>query len=119
MIEKIVLDYLTEYFLPSNISVYTTVPKNPNPGLGTFIVIEKTGSGLSNKLRSAVIAVQSYAPSLLGAADLNEQVITAMMEITSLDVITKVSLNSDYNFTDESTKQPRYQAVFQLTYYER
>lgn len=119
MIEQVVLDYLMDHFVPLGIQVYTMLPENPNPPGDTFIVIEKTGSGLSNKLRSAVIAVQSYAPSLFGAADLNEQVIHTMMEITSLDIITKISLNSDYNFTDESTKQPRYQAVFQITYYER
>ena len=40
-----------------------------------------------------------------------------MLQIIELSEITRVDLNSDYNFTDETTKQPRYQAVFDLVHY--
>ena len=33
------------------------------------------------------------------------------------DVVIQARLNSDYNFTDQSTKQPRYQAVFDVIHY--
>ena len=35
----------------------------------------------------------------------------------NLDEIASVKLNSDYNFTDEETKQYRYQAVFDIKHY--
>lgn len=116
MIEKIVLDYLSAYFA-DEVTVHTVKPKNKNPFGGSFIVIEKTGSSLSNTLKSSVIAVQSYAPSLYEAAELNEMVKAAMLNIITLDDITRCALNSDYNFTDEDTKEYRYQAVFNLTHY--
>lgn len=122
MIEKIILDYLATVF--EGVPVYMEVPesnKNPNSVCGRgnkFIVIQKTGSSLSNKaIASATIAIQSYGPSLLEAAQLNSDVIEAMLSIVSENDITNCSLNSDYEFTDPAKKQPRYQAVFDLGYY--
>lgn len=116
MIEKIVLDYLAEELDP--VPVYMQAPESiPNPGSAKFVVLEKTGSSLENHIFSAVIAVQSYAPTLYEAAVLNEAVKAAMLQIIELSEITRVDLNSDYNFTDETTKQPRYQAVFDLVHY--
>ena len=40
----------------------------------------------------------------------------AMDNIISLDSISKSKLNSDYNFTDTTKKQYRYQAVYDLVY---
>ena len=114
MIEQIVFDYLTSEL--EDIPVYMHVPET-NTGSETFVVLEKTGSSISNFIGEAMIAVQSYAPTLYEAATLNEQVKTAMFEIVSLDEVTAVMLNGDYNFTDESRKQPRYQAVFELSHY--
>jgi hypothetical protein len=51
------------------------------------------------------------------AATLNEQVKQAVFDSVSLDEITAVSLNSDYNYTDTATKRYRYQAVFVITHY--
>ena len=67
--------------------------------------------------RSATIALQSLADSLYNAAVLNEQVKEAAADMIELDKICRVSLNSDYNFTDIQTKQYRYQAVYDITYY--
>lgn len=116
MIEKVVYDYLNECKIAP---VKTELPESvPNPGSSAFIVVEKTGGGKVNHIHTATIAVQSYAPTLYEAADLNEDVKQAMFDIVSLNEISRSSLNSDYNFTDPSTKQYRYQAVFELTYYE-
>lgn len=116
MIEKIVLDFLTDELSPIPVSM--KVPEsNPNPGGEQFVVIEKTGSSVSNKICEATIAVQSYAPTLFQAATLNEQVLNTMFGIIELDSVTAVRLEGDYNFTDETRKQPRYQAVFVLSHY--
>lgn len=111
MIETIVLDYLSEAL---SIPVSMEVPENPPD---QFVVIEKTGGGEENHIKSATLAIQSIAPSLYEAAVLNEDVKTAMDGIAALDAIGRSSLNSDYNFTDTASKRYRYQAVFDLIYY--
>lgn len=121
MIERIIYDYMLEAFQGSGIGVYMQIPDpDPVPGdnPGPFIVIEKTGSSMENWICESTIAIQSYADSLYNAAELNAQVINAMLTgAVTLDEITRVDLNSDYNFTDTETKRPRYQAVFDVTHY--
>ena len=116
MIEKTIRDYLSEEL---NVPVLLEKPKNPNPSSSPkkFVVIEKTGSSLMNHLYTSMVAVQSYAASMYDAAELNYEVINAMMDLVTINEVSKVVLNSDYNFTDTSTKQPRYQAVFDITHY--
>lgn len=111
MIEKIVLDYLNETL---SVPVYLEKPTTP---ISEYIIIEKTGSGIENYIRSATIAIQSYADSLFYAAELNEKVKVAMDNIIVLDDVSKSELNSDYNFTDTTKKEYRYQAVYDLVHY--
>lgn len=113
MIEKTILDYLSAR-LP-DVPVKMEVPTN-RPAV--FIVIEKTGSSRVNHIDSATIAVQSYAESLYDAAALNEQVKAAMFDAITLDSISRAALNSDYNYTDTASKHYRYQAVFDVTFYD-
>lgn len=112
MIEKIILDYLNTT-LP-DVPVYMEVPED-RPAV--FVVIEKTGSSRINHIDSATIAVQSYAASLYDAAALNERVKATMLDAITLDSISRVALNSDYNYTDTASKHYRYQAVFDVTFY--
>ena len=83
----------------------------------SFIVLEKTGSGEENLIFSATIAVQSYAESLLSAATLNEQVKDVLLYGTTPPEITRIKLNSDYNYTDPDLDRYRYQAVYDITHY--
>lgn len=111
MIEQTVLEYLSEE-LP--VAVYmeeeTNMPEE-------YVLIEKTGSGKTNHICRATIAIQSYADSLYATANLNEKVKNAMDNIVVLDEISKCSLNSDYDYTDTSRKKYRYQAVFDIVHY--
>lgn len=111
MIEETVLKYL-EKNLP--VHVYMEVPERPEK---KYVIIEKTGSSKANYIETSTWAVQSYADSLYEAAALNENVKDAMEMIVTEDEICKCSLNSDYNFTDTTTKKYRYQAVFDLVHY--
>ena len=79
-------------------------------------MIEKTGGSRENFINSATIAIQSYAESLYKAAQLNDIVKDAMDHMAESTNIFKSSLNSDYNFTDTSTKKYRYQAVYDIYY---
>ena len=110
MIETIVLDYLSSV-LPEPCSL--EVPERPP---ARFVVLEKTGSSRENYINTASFAVQSYAPSLFEAAELNERVKAAMDDLILLPDIFSAKLDSDYNFTDTATKQYRYQAVYNITY---
>lgn len=113
MIEKTVLDYLEAAL---SVPVSMEVPEQPVPE--QYVVVEKTGGSRSNYLWSANIAVQSCARSLYDAACLNELVKAAMLGVVAIRNVTSCRLDTDYNFTDTTTKQYRYQAIFRITYLE-
>lgn len=111
MIEQIIRDYLQPIL---SVPVSTAHQKSDPE---TYVIIERVGGGSTNRVRTASVAIQSYAPTMYAAATLHESVLSAMDNIVELDAIGGISLNSEYNFTDEATKQPRYQALFDITYY--
>lgn len=113
MIEATIIDYLKGKTAASN-DVYAEIPKT-QPAM--FIVIEKTGSTTVDRITTSTIAVKSHAPSLLEAAALNEGVKAIMDQLPELPEVSSCNLNSDYNFTDPTSKKYRYQAVFQITHY--
>ena len=110
MIEKIVLDYLKQ----SISAVYMEVPREPPT---TFVIIERTGGTETNRIRSATLAIQSYAGTLYEAASLNETVKALMDGITALPSVSSCDLNADYNYTDTASKRYRYQAVYNVVYF--
>ena len=112
MIETIVRNYLDDAL---DVSVFLEVPLNPPE---TYVVIEKTGSSTENHIITAMLAIQSIAGSMYEAAELNEYVKEAMENIVELVEIGRCDCNSDYNYTDTRLKNYRYQAVFDIVYYE-
>ena len=111
MIEKTVIEYLSNKLsVPVYMERPATVPKE-------FVLVQKTGSSVENLIYSATFALQSYAPSKLKAAELNELVKNAMDGIIELNEISKSKLNSDYDYTDTDNKEYRYQAVYDLVHY--
>ena len=83
---------------------------------GSYVVIEKLGSYVENFTRHATIALKSYGATLLESAELNERVKSAMDDIIKKPEISCSKLNSDYNYTDTTTKKYRYQAIYDLVY---
>lgn len=110
MIEKIVLDFLNSKGFNTYCEEENNMPKE-------YVLIDKTGGGGDSMIRNATIAIQSFSISKIGAAELNEKIIAAMLDITELGDICRCELNSDYDFTDTQRKKYRYQAVFDITYY--
>lgn len=110
MIERTVIEYLQSHI---EIPCYLEIPLKPPD---RFVVLEKTGSSVSNLINTATIAIQSYGKTLAETIDLNENIKETMAGIINLDEIGGCHLNSDYNFTDTQTKKYRYQAVFDITY---
>lgn len=110
MIEKIIYDYLNSCMdVPVYMEKQDAMPE-------TYVLIEKTGSSVSNYIYSATFAIQSYSTSMYKASELNEIVKEKMDDLITLPNISKSSLNSDYNFTDTQTKKYRYQAVYDIYY---
>ena len=111
MIETITLNHLKAHM---SVPVHTQKPSNAPK---RYVMIDKTGSGESNHLPSATIAFRSYAESKYEAAKLNEELKSVVKKMVELDEVAGVKLNSDYNFTDTTTKEYRYQAVFDINHY--
>lgn len=111
MIEKLLIKYISSKL---NVDVVMELPEN---NFKKLILIEKVGSSENNFIKNAKIAIQSYAPSLLQASELNEKVKEIIRGLIELNDICKVNLESDYNFTDTSIKKYRYQAIFNIFYY--
>lgn len=116
MIEKTVLDYLNARLTTAN--AYVNVPYHKNPGQGLYVVIERTGTQRTDMLYASVIAVQSYAPSLFQAAELDEEVRNVMFGLpNNAREVSGIRLIGGSNFTDPEQRQPRYQAVFEIYHY--
>lgn len=112
MIEKTVLGHLSRCL---DVKCYM---ERPPSAVLPFVLIEKTGSSQNNNLSSATFAVQSYAKTMLQAAEINQLVKNAMNHLADMDDVSACHLNSDYNFTDTRTKEYRYQAVFDISYWD-
>lgn len=111
MIEKIVKKYLDEQLdVPSYFEHEKNMPES-------FVIIQKTGGGGSDYVRYSTFAFQSYAPSLQKAAELNEIVKKTIENLVSVNEVSGIHHNSDYNFTDTETKRYRYQAVYNINYF--
>lgn len=111
MIEAIIRDFLdSQIEAPVYLELPASIPD-------TYVSIERTGGGKTDHIKRATLAIQSYAPTMYGAAALNEIVKYAMEQAVTLDAVARARLDTDYNFTDQSTKKYRYQAVFDIIYY--
>ena len=111
MIAQLLLDYLSDNL--EGIHVGMEAPRQ----LTGYVLIDQTGSSRTNHIITTTITVQSYGASLYEAMALNERVKAVMDGFIEEDYVTKVSLETDYNFTNTETKQYRWQAVYQITHY--
>ena len=111
MIEKTVIDYLNTKL---DVTAYPQIPDRNIPA--SFVLVEKTGSSEKNYIETATIAIQSYAARIYDAMLLNEDVKSAMRDITAFTGVSHCGLVSDYNYSDAEKKKYRYQAVFQLAF---
>lgn len=112
MIEKEVLDYLTDKL---NCNVYLEEPDNEER---TYIVISKSSDYIIDHLNFATIDFYIYSDTLYNTSLFSEEVKRVMMNIIELNNISNVELNSLYNFTDTEKKKYRYFADFDIVYLE-
>ena len=111
MIEAFIIDYLGGLLTqPVSGSV-------PHPMPAEFVTVEKTGGSYRDKVHGATIAIQSWSTTRAAACDLNEAVKAAMDAIIDEPEVNACELNTDYNYPDLASNRPRYQAVFDVTYF--
>lgn len=110
MIETLIIDYLSEHL---EVFVGMEAPEQTTD----YVLIDKTGSSRTNHIITSSFAIQSYGATLYDAMSLNAEVTEAMEGFIELDQITKVELETDYNFTNTETKQYRWQSVYNITHY--
>lgn len=110
MIETLLIDYLSEHL---EVFVGMEAPEQTTD----YVLIDKTGSSRNNHIITSSFAIQSYGTTLYDAMLLNQEVTEAMSGLIELNQITRVELETDYNFTDTETKQYRWQAVYEITHY--
>lgn len=113
IIEELLRNFLSEKLA---YPVLTEIPDRDIPE--QFYLIEKTGGSISNHIERSTITIQSYGSSLYEASVLNEQ-LKYVMEYNAieLDEVSSINLDGDYNFTDTTTNNYRYQAVFNIVHY--
>lgn len=113
MVETALRAYLADVV---DVPVYLDTPPTHGP---SYVTIERVGSGRSDRLTTYRMAIQSYGSSKAEAAALNEAVKEAMLtDVVYMDDIGGIRLDSDYDYTDTSTKSYRYQAVYEVVYYD-
>ena len=82
-----------------------------------YVLVERKGMGEENHLGGSLFIFQSYAESMYESASLNKALISEFKGLISLDEMVKIKLNTDYVFTDVTSKKYRYQAVFDVKHY--
>ncbi len=110
MIETLLIDYLS-----NNLEVF--VGMEAPEQTTNYVIVDKTGSSRNNHIITSSFAIQSYGASLYEAMELNDEVTRVMEGFRELNQITRVELETDYNFTNTATKQYRWQAVYNITHY--
>ncbi len=106
MIEKKIRNYLEKAL---GVPVWVEHRENEPD---SFVIFEKTGGYIKDTIHHSTYAFQSYGKTLAEALKLNNKLLDYMMIFEDANV----RLNSNYNFTDTSTKRYRYQAILELIY---
>lgn len=111
MIEIIVKEFMEQRL---QVPLFMEYPKNPPD---SFVILKKGDSGRENFLDTAMFVVDSYGPSLLEAAQLNEQVKVILDDLYLLDAVSSSRRGGDYPAFDSKNKRHRYQAVQNISHY--
>ena len=114
MIEKTIRDFLAS----KGYEAYVQIAPTQAHG-NRYVVIQRTGTSLSNLVSGARIVVQSYAPTLYEAGTMSDELICLMCyRLTETKNISACRLENAYPQIDLRTKENRYQTVFYVTYME-
>ena len=110
ILEKKIIEYLSPLL---SVPVVTETPEDDT---ASYVRIERVGRAVRNRVTTDSIAFQSYGATMLEAAELDEEVQGRMEGFLSLDEISSVTLQSNYNATDTSNLKYRYQCIYDIVY---
>ena len=111
-IETKIINYLNK----NGFQAYANVPANRPE---SFVTVERTGGGRDNVvIDRPTVAIQSWAPKRLGAAELAYAVQNIMADMVNEPNICKVSVGSIYNFPDPVSGVSRYQMIIDFVVQE-
>ena len=110
ILEKKIIEYLSPLL---SVPVVTETPEDDT---ASYVRIERVGRAIRNRVTTDSIAFQSYGATMLDAAELDEEVQGCMEGFISLDEISSVTLQSNYNATDTSNLKYRYQCIYDIVY---
>ena len=111
------IEYTVHTYLASVITDVPIYIETPLQKPSHFIRIERTGGTHDRYLKRASIAIQAYAETLEDAITLIERVNDAMLDIITVDTVTKCDVTNVYPFNETNVKRYRYQSVCELYYY--
>ena len=120
MIEETIYAYLAENAsVPWLAMRPAATVDHEDVGKASYGLFEKTASRKEDHVTYSTFAFQSYAPTLLEAAQISAELRQLMEDLPNHTTeVSKAQLTGEYNFTNTATKQPRYQAVFSLVHFE-
>lgn len=110
IIEAVVIE-----FLKDKLDV-PVVAETPNTEPDSYVRIERVGRKKQNFLITDSIAFQSYGTTMYNAAALDEKVQSLVFDLAKSTEVSGVHLASNYNATDISKKNYRYQCIFDITH---
>ena len=110
ILEKNIIEYLGPLL---SVPVVAETPENAPDA---YVRIERVGRTVRNRVTTDSIAFQSYGGTMLEAAELDEEVQRHLEGMVSLDEISSVSLQSNYNASDTSNLKYRYQCIYDIVY---
>lgn len=89
----------------------------PSPLPPTCFAIKKTDAETTDMIPTDTLSIYAYAPSEYEAAQLNERIKQAMLAMAGQDAICNVAFYTDFSDDDTEYKVPRYQSIYNVTYY--
>lgn len=102
-------------YLSNNLDVPVYLDTPPNPP-DSYVSLEKTGSSRIDHIITDTLAIQSYGASRYEASELNKIVLQKIEEMEAEPWNGGVFIDTDYNFTDTTTKRNRYQALVRVVH---
>ena len=113
MIEETVINYLIAQGIADG-AVYAEVPLKDIPD--HYVLIQRSSGSITDYIRQIGLYTEARSRiSKLDAAQLHEDVISAMQEIRDHTELFRCKLNAEYDAALTSTKEYRYQALWDIT----
>lgn len=94
---------------------YAAYADAPNPMPASFVTVERTGGGVTDKVDRPMLAVQAWADGRKAAADLADGLRADLESMAGTEGLGAVSVQSIYNWPDPQSRKARYQLTVAAT----